>query len=48
MPELVVKADAGKLAFVAPQAEGAYRVFVFVRDGQGHAATANIPFCVKP
>ncbi len=48
MPELIVKAAEGKLAFVAPQAQGAYRVFVFVRDGKGNAATANIPFCVKP
>ena len=46
MPELTVKADAGQLSFLAPQAEGAYRVFVFVRDGQGNAATANIPFQV--
>ncbi len=48
MPELVVKAAADKLTFIAPRAEGAYRVFVFVRDGQGNAATANIPFFVKP
>jgi hypothetical protein len=48
MPELMVKADAGKLAFLAPRAGGAYRVFVFVRDGQGNAATANIPFYVRP
>jgi hypothetical protein len=48
MPELIVRADAGKLAFIAPRAEGAYRVFVFVRDGHGNAATANIPFFVKP
>jgi len=48
IPELTLEADADKLTFIAPQAEGAYRVFVFVRDGQGNAATANIPFCVKP
>jgi hypothetical protein len=48
MPEHVVKADAGNLAFTAPKTEGAYRVFVFVRDGQGNATTANIPFYVKP
>ena len=47
MPGLIVKANAGKLAFIAPRAEGPYRVFVFVRDGQGNAATANIPFYVK-
>ena len=48
MSELIAKADAGTLTFLAPQTEGAYRVFVFVRDGQGNAATANIPFFVKP
>jgi hypothetical protein len=48
MPELITKADAGNLMFIAPKTEGAYRVFVFVRDGQGNAATANIPFYVKP
>jgi hypothetical protein len=48
MPELIVKPDAGTLTFTSPQTEGAYRVFVFVRDGQGNAATANIPFHVEP
>jgi hypothetical protein len=48
MPELIVKADGGRLTFLAPRAEGAYRVFVFVRDGHGNAATANVPFLVKP
>ena len=46
MPALIVKAAAGELTFIAPQAEGPYRVFVFVRDEHGAAATANIPFCV--
>lgn len=43
-----MKAEAGKLTFTASQSEGAYRVFVFVRDGQGNAVTANIPFYVRP
>lgn len=46
--ELIVKANADKLTFIAPPTEGAYRVFVFVRDGQGNAATANIPCFVTP
>jgi len=47
MPELIVKAGDGQLAFRAPEQEGAYRVFVFVTDGRGNGATANIPFFVR-
>ncbi|MCD9007416.1 hypothetical protein LDO31_14445 [Luteimonas sp. XNQY3] len=38
----------GDLRFAAPTKPGAYRLFVEVRDGQGHAAYANIPFHVGP
>ena len=48
MPELIQKAGDGQISFVAPQQEGAYRVFVFALDGAGNAATANIPFFVRP
>ncbi|MDQ1117964.1 MULTISPECIES: glycoside hydrolase family 2 TIM barrel-domain containing protein [Pseudoxanthomonas] len=37
----------GAMRLVAPQAPGNYRLFVEVRDGQGHAATANLPFRVE-
>ncbi len=36
-----------ELLFVAPSREGAYRMFVYIYDGNGNAATANIPFYVK-
>ncbi|MCF8228361.1 MAG: hypothetical protein K9G58_03160 [Bacteroidales bacterium] len=35
------------LVFKAPEEEGEYRLFVYASDGQGNAATANIPFYVK-
>ncbi len=42
-----IREDHGaEIAFAAPEKEGAYRLFVFVTDGQGNAATANIPFHV--
>lgn len=31
-----------------PERRGAYRVFVTVRDGEGHAGTANVPIHVGP
>lgn len=48
MPELIRKTGEREIVFAAPEQEGAYRVFVFALDGQGNAATANIPFFVRP
>ncbi|MFC1690430.1 glycoside hydrolase family 2 TIM barrel-domain containing protein [Pseudomonadota bacterium] len=41
------KADSERVDFKAPEVAGAYRLFVYVYDGQGHAGHANIPFLVK-
>ncbi len=40
-------AKDGSVRFKAPEKEGAYRLFVYAFDGNGHAAHANIPFYVK-
>lgn len=43
----VVDAGNGTIRFKAPSKAGAYRLFVYVFDGEGHAAHANIPFRVE-
>jgi len=43
---LIKDASAEKIVLEAPAQPGAYRLFVYVRDGQGHAGHANIPFMV--
>jgi hypothetical protein len=47
MPDLLLEAEGARLVFTAPGQDGAYRLFVFVRDGRGNAATANLPFLVQ-
>ena len=42
----IVDANDGTMRFKAPSRAGAYRLFVYVYDGKGHAAHANIPFQV--
>jgi hypothetical protein len=47
IPGLVQDGGGAEVVFTAPREEGAYRLFVTVRDGRGSAATANVPFYVK-
>ncbi len=44
----VVDQENGKLTLRAPRTRGPYRMFVYVNDGNGNAAAANIPFHVGP
>ncbi len=43
---LFVGQEGGTLEFTAPE-PGPYRLFVYATDGNGHSATANIPFLVE-
>jgi hypothetical protein len=51
IPDLVegLIADPGQqeITLTAPQESGAYRLFVYVNDGNNHTGHANIPFYVK-
>ena len=51
MPEtiggLIEQANTDSIIMKAPASVGAYRLFVYIRDGQGHAGHANIPFLVE-
>ncbi|MEM6344933.1 MAG: glycoside hydrolase family 2 TIM barrel-domain containing protein [Bacteroidota bacterium] len=38
---------ASEVRFKAPEQAGAYRLFIYVEDGNQHAAHANIPFWVE-
>jgi hypothetical protein len=44
---LVTGASADQAKIKAPNKTGAYRLFVYVTDGQNNVATANVPFFVK-
>ncbi len=40
-------ANNGKATLKAPEKGGAYRLFVYISDGNNNVATANLPFYVK-
>ena len=46
-PECFVETKGLDAVFKAPTQPGAYRIFAYVYDGKGGAATANVPFAVK-
>ncbi len=51
IPEFLVGAiedhSKQKVSVTAPEKPGVYRLYVWVKDGKGHAATANQPFEVR-
>ncbi|MEX2124105.1 MAG: glycoside hydrolase family 2 TIM barrel-domain containing protein [Woeseia sp.] len=46
LPGLIEGTDRHSVVVTAPGQPGAYRLFVYVYDGKGHAGHANIPFQV--
>ena len=46
IPGLLTSDAASSVTLTAPSETGAYRLFINVYDGEGHAAHANIPFYV--
>jgi len=44
---LVTAGENGNAIFKTPGKEGAYRLFVYIMDGNNNVATANVPFYVK-
>jgi hypothetical protein len=47
LPDAIGASEGNKLTLIAPQKDGAYRLYAYVYDGQGNVATANFPFYVK-
>ena len=45
---LIEDPKKSEIALKPPTQPGAYRLFVYVFDGKGHAAHVNIPFYVDP
>jgi len=48
IPGCIVGPTGPKVIVRTPATPGAYRLFVYVRDGQGGASTQNVPFYVLP
>ena len=44
---LVKPGENGNVTIKTPDKEGAYRLFVYIMDGNNNVATANVPFYVK-
>jgi hypothetical protein len=47
LPDLIDSPNAAEVTVRAPEKAGAYRLFLYAFDGQGHAAHVNIPFYVE-
>jgi hypothetical protein len=43
----LMESTGANASFTAPEKSGAYRLFIYAKDGKGHTAHANIPFYVN-
>lgn len=43
----LINGDGDSVKVIAPERQGAYRLFIYAHDGKGHTAHANIPFYVN-
>ncbi len=46
VPDLIAEPTRKVISLQAPDHPGAYRLFIYIFDGHGHAAHANLPFYV--
>jgi hypothetical protein len=45
-PECILNNSGNRVSLVLPRTSGAYRLFLVIRDGQGSACSANVPFYI--
>jgi hypothetical protein len=48
MENIILDPTLKEIQFIAKKTPGAYRLFVYISDGNNHVAHANIPFYVEP
>ena len=47
LKDVIISTTENRAEVKAPNKAGDYRLYLWVSDGKGHAATANVPFTVK-
>ena len=46
IPTDFILKESGDMSFISPEEEGPYRLYLYLGDNKGQAATANIPFYI--